>query len=400
MYLTQRKSSKCGTRKRSKGTTTKKNLRPTISKFRRAAMSAVAVLYVLIGLHGTATAQPAWQVEWEQVKLAAKKEGTLVVNIPPNAALRRTLEAVFKAQFGIDLELVLGRGGLVARRIGDEYQAGVRHIDIILTTVDNLMDRLLPMDAVDPLEPTWILPEIKDAKRWWGGHIWTDKSKRFAYAASAYMLDNIWYNADLVKPDEVRSFDDLLNPRWKNKIGFLDPRLGGAGIGIWGLLWSTKGEGYLKKLLEQHLVIAEDRVQADSLARGKLAIAVGPTYYRFEAFLRAGLPVKPFPPFKEGTYVAVGVGAPVIIKKPPHPNAAKVFVNWFLSKEGQETYGKVHGHATRRLDVDTKWMPQIGVRASKDFSTVEEFYKHENQSEDKVLKVRDPAREFARNVLP
>jgi iron(III) transport system substrate-binding protein len=42
------------------------------------------------------------------------------------------------------------------------------------------------------------------------------------------MLDNIWYNTDRVKPDEVRSYDDLLNPKWKNKIGFLDPRLGGA----------------------------------------------------------------------------------------------------------------------------------------------------------------------------
>ena len=346
------------------------------------------------------SAQPTWQTEWEQVKAAAKTEGKLVVNIPPDAALRRTLEAVFKAKFAIDLELVLGRGALVARRIGDEYQARVRYFDIMLGTIDNLMDRLIPMGAVEPLEPAWILPEVKDAKNWWGGHIWTDKGKRYAYAAAAYMLDNIWYNADLVKPDEVRSYDDLLNPKWKNKIGFLDPRLGGAGIGAWGFLWATKGEGYLKKLLEQQLIIAEDRVQADSLARGKLAIAIGPTYYRFEAFLRAGLPVKPFPTFKEGTYMSVGVGAPVIFKNLPHPNAAKVFVNWFLSKEGQETYGKVHGHATRRLDVDTKWMTAIGVRAAKDFSTIEDFYKYENQSEDKVLKVREPAREFARKILP
>jgi hypothetical protein len=40
------------------------------------------------------------------------------------------------------------------------------------------------------------------------------------------------------------------------------------------------------------------------------------------------------------------------------------------------------------------------VRAAKDFSTVEDFYKYENQSEDKVLKVREPAREFARKILP
>ncbi len=386
--------------KSSKGITTKKISHPIKGRFRPALILTAPLLFAVIGVLSTASAQPTWQTEWEQVKAAAKTEGKLVVNIPPDAALRRTLEAVFKAKFAIDLELVLGRGALVARRIGDEYQARVRYFDIMLGTIDNLMDRLIPMGAVEPLEPAWILPEVKDAKNWWGGHIWTDKGKRYAYAAAAYMLDNIWYNTDLVKPDEVRSYDDLLNPKWKNKIGFLDPRLGGAGIGAWGFLWATKGEGYLKKLLEQQLVIAEDRMQADSLARGKLAIAIGPTYYRFEAFLRAGLPVKPFPTFKEGTYMSVGVGAPVIFKNLPHPNAAKVFVNWFLSKEGQETYGKVHGHATRRLDVDTKWMTAIGVRAAKDFSTVEDFYKYENQSEDKVLKVREPAREFARKILP
>jgi ABC-type Fe3+ transport system substrate-binding protein len=358
------------------------------------------MLCVFIGFLSTAFGQPAWQTEWEQLKTAARKEGKLVVNIPPDAALRRTLEAVFKAKFGIELELILGRGTVVARRIADEYQANFRYIDIILTTVDSLMDRIIPMGAIEPLEPTWILPEVKDPKNWWGGHIWTDKGKRFAYSASAYMLDNIWYNTDLVKPDEVRLYEDLLKPKWKNKIGLLDPRLGGAGIGVWGFLWSTKGEGFLRKLLDQQLIVTEDRVQADSLARGKLAIAIGPTYYRFEPFLRAGLPVRPFPPFKEGTYVSVGIGAPVIIKNSPHPNAAKVFVNWFLSKEGQETYGKVHGHATRRLDVDTKWMPQIGVRAAKDLISVEEFYKHENQSEDKVLTVREPAREFARKIFP
>jgi ABC-type Fe3+ transport system substrate-binding protein len=345
-------------------------------------------------------AQTNWQQEWERTKDAARKEGKLVVNVPPDSALRKTLQPLFKEHYGIELELVLGRGTVIARRIADEYKAGVHSIDLIFTTVDNLMDRLIPMNAVESYEPAWILPEVKDPKNWWGGHIWTDKGKRFAYAASAYMLDSIWYNADLVKPGEVRSYDDLLNPKWKGKIGLLEPRLGGAGIGIWGFLWSVKGEEFLKKLVQQQLIVADDRIEADSLAHGKVAITMGPTYYRYEPFIKAGLNLKPFAPLKEGTYVAVGVGAPAIIRNSPHPNAIKVFINWFMSKEGQETYGKIHGHASRRLDIDTKWMTAIGVRSAKDFLTVEEFYKYENQSEDKVLSVRGPAREFARKVLP
>ncbi|MGH7771953.1 MAG: hypothetical protein ACREQA_06910 [Candidatus Binatia bacterium] len=109
---------------------------------------------------------------------------------------------------------------------------------------------------------------------------------------------------------------------------------------------------------------------------------------------------EPFPRFKEGTFVTFGSGPPVVIKNPPHPNATKVFVNWLLSKEGQETWGKAHGQPTRRVDVDTSSLAEIGEQAAKDFLTLAEFSRWENQSEDKILSVRRPAREFASKLLP
>jgi ABC-type Fe3+ transport system substrate-binding protein len=360
----------------------------------------IVILYVVVGSVTSVFAQPAWQEEWERVKQAAKEEARLVVNISPNADLRKALESVFTQKFGIELELNLARSGTIARRVADEYEAGVRHFDILITTAGTLMDRLLPRGIIDPLETYWILPEVKDPKNWWGGHIWNDKAGRYAYSASAYMLDSVWYNADLVKPEEVRSYDDLLDPRWKGKLGLNDPRIIGAGEGMWGFLWDTKGEEYLTRLAQQLSVVAADRVVGDALARGKIAIAVGASFYSFQSFVKAGLPVKPLPPLKEGTYLAVGQGGPVVIKNPRHPNAAKVFVNWLLSREGQELYGKVHGHATRRLDVDTRWLTERGIRSAKDFLSMEQFYRYENQSETKILTVRKPARTFAQRILP
>ena len=147
-------------------------------------------------------------------------------------------------------------------------------------------------------------------------------------------------------------------------------------------------------------MLQDRRLLAESLARGKIAIASGATYYSYASFAKAGLPVKPFPPSKEGTFVSVGNGGPVVVKNQSQPNATKVYVNWLLSKEGQQLYTKVFGQATRRLDVDTTWMPEIGVRAAKDNISVENFYKWQNALEDKDLTVRRPALEFARKILP
>jgi iron(III) transport system substrate-binding protein len=359
------------------------------------ALAALFLLMFCVGV-SSSSAQSGWQTEWSQRREAAKKEGKVVLAIPPSAELRKALETAMKQKFGIELEPVLGSSNKMNKRVADEYKAGVRYFDVIISTWDNLDYTLLPMGAVEPLESYWILPEVKDPKQWFAGHVWTDKTKRFAYAPQGYMLDNIWYNSSQVKEEEVRTYDDLLNPKWKGKIGMWDPREGGAAAGKWAYLWQIKGEGYLKKLAEQVSLISTDRrLVADALARAKVNITIGPTYYSFVSFVNAGLPVKPFSPFKEGTYVSVGNGGPVAIKNPPHPNAARVLINWMLSREGQEIYSKAHGQATRRNDVDTKWMNEIGVRAAKDYISVEEFHKYENQSEDKILKIRRPAQEIA-----
>ena len=102
---------------------------------------------------------------------------------------------------------------------------------------------------------------------------------------------------------------------------------------------------------------------------------------------------------KEGTHTSNGSGTITIVKNPPHPNATKVFVNWLLSKEGQETFGKAIGQATRRLDVDTKWLRSIGVYGAKDSLTIESYYKLQNHLEDAINQYRRPAMEIARQLI-
>jgi iron(III) transport system substrate-binding protein len=358
-----------------------------------------ALLFSTAASHA-AESKAAPQLEWEKTVEAAKKEGKLVAAIPASAELRKAISETFPKRFpGIELDLTNARGPSNASKIAAEHAAGVRYFDLLISGTSTPFG-LLNAGILEPAEPLLILPEVKDPKRWYGGHVWLDNAKRFIYAFQVYQSENIWHNTTLMKVEDARSYDDLLSPKFKGKIGILDPRSAGAGTATWAFFLKIKGEEWLKKLAAQEMFLSRDQRQlADSLAKGKVAVTIGLTYYTFLPFLKAGLPVKPLPDMKEGTYTSCGSSAVSIVKNSPHPNATKVFVNWLLSKEGQELYGKAMGQATRRLDVDTKWMVEHGVRASKDFLSVEENNRLENYGEETVGKYWARAVKIAEEVF-
>jgi len=354
------------------------------------------------GAAHTAQAQVDWKKEWERSLQEAKKEGVIVVGIPARAELRKELEAVFKPKFGIDMDLSTARGPQNASKIAAEFAAGVKNFDVFIGG-SGTYESLVESGMTEPLDAMMILPEVKEAKNWWGGHIWEDNvsTNRFLYSFIADAgTGGFWYNTKMLTPDEIHSLDDLLKPQWKGKVGFLDPRTPGSGQSIWSFLWDIKGESYLKKLVQQDLFISRDQRQlGDALAKGKLAVALGVSFYTLEGFLTANLPIKELPKMKEGLPSSNGSGVIGVVKNPPHPNAARVFVNWLLSKEGQELYVKVMHQSTRRLDVDTKWLREFGVVAAKDALTVQQYHKVRNHLEDKYKGVRIPSAKFAEEIL-
>jgi ABC-type Fe3+ transport system substrate-binding protein len=338
--------------------------------------------------------------DWDGLVAQAKKEGKVTVSIPASAEMRKQLEENFKKRFGIEVEVFTARGSSAVRRMADEFKAGVRYFDVHIGGSSSAVSGLLDEGLLDPIEPWLVIPEVKEPKNWWGGHIWVDTAKRYIYMFQAYLTESIWYNTDLLRPAEVRSYDDLLNPKWKGKIGFLDPRSPGAGDSNWSFMWEIKGEDYLRKLVAQDLFLGRDqRVLAESLAKGRVGIMVGLTYYTYLPFIKAGLPIKSLPAMKEGTYGTGGSGNVAVIKTPAHPHATRLFVNWLLSREGQEVVSRALGQATRRLDVDTHWLREAGVIPAKDHLSVKEFLKVENQSEEKLEKVREPALKVAQSLL-
>ena len=339
--------------------------------------------------------------DWEKTVEAGRKEGKVVASIPPSAELRKLMELSFPKRYGIGVEFVPARGGNIIRRMVDEAKAGVQYFDVHIGGTESIITGLLPENVLEPVEPFFALPEVGDPKQWWAGHIWADNAKRFIYAFVAYQTVSLWSNSNEYKPAEFRSFDDLLNPKLQGRIGISDPRTPGSGSSMWSYMNYIKGEEYLKRLVGQKLFVTRDlRLLAENLAKGKIAITSGIGYSEFLPFIKANLPVTPLSVPKEGLYVSGGYGHLTILKNQPHPNATKVFVNWLLSRDGQEIFSRGMGVGTRRLDIDTKWLREFGIIAAKDVPlTLEQFNKLENQSEDKIYKVREPGAAVARKLL-
>ncbi len=347
------------------------------------------------------TRPAVWQAEWNKTLEAARKEGKVVVSLPASAELRKRIEQTFEKRFpGISAELLAARGASNINRILEENKAEIHYFDLHIGGTNSIVTGLLPERILEPVASWMVLPEVREAKNWWGGHMWIDTAQQFIYAFQAYLTETTWYNASVMRPEEITTYDDLLGPKWKGKIAMLDPRTPGSGDSTWAFLWEIKGEEYLKKLVAQNLLIGRNQRQlAESVAKGKTTLSLGLSYYVYLPFVKAGLPVKPLPAPKEGFYGSSGSGNLVILKNAPHPNAAKLFLNWLLSREGQEIFGRAMGQATRRLDVDTTWLKQFGHIPAKEVMTPERFLAREDQSEKKVTSVREPAAAFAHKLL-
>ena len=361
-------------------------------------LSLVAFLLCRVSVGAQSTSSK--NSDWDKIVEAAKKEGKVVASIPPSPELRKGMEIAFTRRSGIGVEFVPARGGAIIQRMVSEAKTGVPYFDLHIGGTESVVTGLLPENILEPVEPFLILPDVKDPKQWWGGHIYVDNAKRFIYNFVAYQTVSLWANPNEYRPAEFKSFDDLLNAKLQGRIGISDPRTPGSGSSMWSYMHYIKGEEYLKRLVAQKLFITRDlRLLAENLAKGKIAVTLGIGYSEFYPFIKANLPVVPLAVPKEGLYVSGGYGHLTVFKNQPHPNATKVFINWLLGHDGQEVFARGMGVGTRRLDVETRWLKEFGVISGKDFLTLDQFYKLENQSEEKINKIREPAAAVARKLL-
>ena len=316
-----------------------------------------------------AEAKPGWQVTWENTVAAAKKEGKL--NFYVGRYGSEPLLNEFRKEFPeIKLLTVNGAGNQLGLRILTEIRAGKVVADLYSGGANTNFDILYQGKALDSIKSLLILPEVLDESKWYGGqHRYTDPEQKsiFVYIANP-SSSGFYYNTTLVNPKEFKSYWDLVNPKWKGKYVSQEPTNTGLGASLQFIYYHPElGPEFLRRLfVDMQPTFGRDRRQiSDWLAQGRFALCVG---CRDVAKAKTqGLPVEELESvdWKEGIQLTSGGGSISFIKGAPNPNAAKVFVNWFLSRRGQtalQRYPDLYGEEapnSRRMDISKDMLPPL-----------------------------------------
>lgn len=328
------------------------------------ATSAPAPVPAKAAPAAAAPAKAAWEMEWDRTLAAAKKEGRVTVATSAGAASRTALVQGLKKAYGIPVEAVSGRLPEITARVQAERRAGLYLWDIYVGGTTTPLTEWKPAGLVTSLEPAFILPDVTDqemVKRvWWQGKLWWIDQDHTLLTSRLFPQPPLAINTNLVKADEIKSYNDLLAAKWKGKMIFNDPTVSGSSFTP--ALDEIMGRDWLRNLAKSEPIIMRDqRLQLDWLAHAKAPIVLAPKVDTYIDMKRAGAPIQAITP-GEGTWLTTGSGAITIFDKPAQPNAARVFVNWFLSKEGQTIYSQVAGGQSAREDVPTDFLAQEEIR--------------------------------------
>jgi ABC-type Fe3+ transport system substrate-binding protein len=292
-------------------------------------LSAIAV--VLLLAYAGARAEPP-----EPLVAGAKQEGKLVVYASATAPQLQMYFAAFNKRYPfIKTEYFrTGKQKLVSKILFEE-QARQRVADVIHTSVieTHILKKRGALSKYVPREAASFPSQYRDPEG-----LWTS-----AYASGTLL----GYNSRQVKRDDApKTYEHLLNPRWKNSIA-----IDANKIEWFAMLLKLKGRAYMEQLAALNPTLRDgNTLVLQLLAAGEFPIAAGVYEYSVEDLKTKGAPVEWIGLEPVITYT-VAVSLP---SQPNHPNAAKLFIEWLLSKEGQEVINQ-YGRVPIRDDVESKY---------------------------------------------
>ena len=306
-----------------------------------------------------------WEQAWGELISAARSEGRVVVSGPPTPTVRTDLPAAFKNRFDVELEYLGGNTSELMTRIEAERASGQYTVDAILGGSQTLYTRAYPAKLLDPIPPVLIHPEATDPTRWTLGRLWfMDPEQQYILRLANQVGTGVTVNTQYVPPDALRSWYDLLQPRYRGQISAYDPTVAGQGWPVAAYLLQMLGEDYVRALYQdqQPGLTRDYRQLGDWIARGTYPISLGVGTRDIESLQQDGFPIVRLRDFPEApSNITAGFGLAALLGGAPHPNAARLFVNWVAMREGNEVFTRAEGIVSTRADVDNSWAPPDNV---------------------------------------
>ena len=290
---------------------------------------------------------------------AAKAEGSVVVDGPPLDSVRDAMTEGFQKKYGITVSYNGALGGSSAARVRAERSAGKYLLDVLISGSDTPIVSFLPGGWLDKIEPALIEPDVINPKDWQDGHIWYADPGHNILRTIRYVNVELAVNTKLVKPQEIPTWTSLLDPKWKGKLLTKDPRLSGTGQTLNSYFYINFGPDFVHKLYidQQPVFNRDERQAAQMLAQGSYGVWVGADFSQLAPFIKAGYPIAPVQPTDGPGILTGSYGLISLINRAPHPNAAKLFVNWLAGPEGQSLLCKGLVAGSLRTDIKEDWMP-------------------------------------------
>jgi len=324
---------------------------------RRTVLVLTMLLVLAFGGPHTAGANPD---AFAALVAAAKAEGSVVVNGPPLDTVRIALTQDFERAYGIPVSYISASAAAMGARIRVERAAGKHLLDAFVSGADVPLLTFLPSGWLDRIEPALIEPDVVDTRKWLDGHLWYADPQHTILRVARFTSPELAINTSLVKPAEVTTWKSLLDPKWQGKIIAKDPTVDGAGAVLISYFYINYGADFVHKLyIDQKPMISRDpRQSVQWLAQGNDAILVGPDYVTLTKFQKLGYPIAAI--FPQGPQlVSGGYGLIGLMNRAPHSNAAKLFLNWLASKQGQDSFSNSTIEPSLRTDVTYKDVPSF-----------------------------------------
>jgi iron(III) transport system substrate-binding protein len=330
-----------------------------------AGILSIGFLFAVPTVSEAAESKISSNQEWERTVEAAKKDGQLTV-YHWGTPLMLDAGAFQKAYPEIKVTTVSAMGTELMQRILAERRGEKFIPDVYIAGIASAVV-LHKAKTFDPIRNALVLPEVGDESKWWRGkHTYGDAERNtiFTFTKSPD-YGSIGINTKLVDAAEFRSYWDFLQPKWRSKIVVQDLRGGGPGSTPLRFMYYNPelGAKFVRQLYSamDATLFRDNRLALDWLGGGKFAIAF--FVQKVEEAETKGLPVTQFKQtMKEGVGLSSRVGHLALMNRAPHPNAAKVFINWFLSREGQDLFQKLQINArdpadSLRIDIAKNQIP-------------------------------------------